>query len=391
VTGWAIENLPPGPLRSFFSEPAVFNAALYGAAFPDSGYWVDTGPTREYAEYAHWEPFIESFIQLIRSEHPPGFWSPEERKLVAFMMGCAAHGLQDEIFDSTFLFQVAEHDGKGQSEADGGTDFLLIDEGHQRFLPERFLPMDTLLRLYAERPEAITQETILSGVDTQESTYVNDGLGLQIARSLAPASRDLIPWTAQHYLDPEVPGILYTEITPTMQYLQAVWDRLHGRWKSGRDPVVHVFPDDGRALRSASAGTVDGWVTMILGKGIAIDSAAGTLLGAHGTTVDARFTGTRWGHPFPRVVRFQPSVDLEPGRRYTAVLHAGAEMIDRGGTTGPHRATVRAACDDRAHGCPGGRSSEGPKIDGSARHAAQRRCVARSPGGARCPGPVPLR
>lgn len=40
VTGWAIESLPPGLLRDFFADPEVVEAALFGAAFPDSGYWV---------------------------------------------------------------------------------------------------------------------------------------------------------------------------------------------------------------------------------------------------------------------------------------------------------------------------------------------------------------
>src|SRR5262245_49508291 len=82
VTAWAIENLPPGDLRNFFSDPEVFNAAIWGAAFPDSGYWGDTAATREYGEYSHWEPYVEDFVELIRAEHPTLFWTREERKTV---------------------------------------------------------------------------------------------------------------------------------------------------------------------------------------------------------------------------------------------------------------------------------------------------------------------
>ena len=46
VTGWAIDHLPEGELRQFFSDPEVFNAALFGAAFADSGY-AESGASRE--------------------------------------------------------------------------------------------------------------------------------------------------------------------------------------------------------------------------------------------------------------------------------------------------------------------------------------------------------
>ncbi len=32
VTGWAVENLAPGPVRDFFrSDPEILNAALFGS------------------------------------------------------------------------------------------------------------------------------------------------------------------------------------------------------------------------------------------------------------------------------------------------------------------------------------------------------------------------
>ncbi|MFT6396641.1 MAG: hypothetical protein ACJAYU_001384, partial [Bradymonadia bacterium] len=107
VTGWAIENLPPGELRDFFEEPEVLNAALFGAAFTDSGYFPQSGElsqrSRAYSEHTHWEPFIESFIVWIIENDPPPWDTVESRMRVGFMIGCASHGLQDEIFDSLFL------------------------------------------------------------------------------------------------------------------------------------------------------------------------------------------------------------------------------------------------------------------------------------------------
>ena len=90
--------------------------------------------------------------------HDPPPWNTlESRKRVAFLMGCASHGLQDTLFDSLFLYQIEERDGAGQDFADPGTDgFLVLDE-HVRFQPEEDIPMETLLELYAGLEEEITE------------------------------------------------------------------------------------------------------------------------------------------------------------------------------------------------------------------------------------------
>ncbi len=327
VTRWAIESLPPGPLADFFANPEVVEAALFGAAFPDSGYWVDDPAAREYAEYSHWEPFIQAFVEKIRAEQPPPFTTLEQRKLVAFMMGCAAHGLQDEIFDSLFLFQVDEHDGGGQADADGGTDFFLVDDGILPFDLAEFVPIDVLLPLYADIPQDITEDVVRNGVATQTSVYVNETSGTTIARAFLDENAERLPWTREHYLDEDIPGSLTAEIAPTAAYLKALWGRLHGTGST--DPlVVHSYPDEGRALRTAEPLLADSYVTLIFGQGIDIGTARGTFTDSRGRSVPFNLDGTRWGHPRPRLVRFQPTQRLREGARYTVSLEAGTERID---------------------------------------------------------------
>lgn len=365
VTGWAIENLPNGELRELFEDPEVRNAAIYGGAFPDSGYWAEEPATREFAEYSHWEPFVQGFIEYLRAHHPPPFTSLEARTLVGFLLGCAAHGLQDEIFDSTFLFQVDEQDDFGQDEADGGTDFFLHEDGHVRFDVEEFVPYDVLLDLYADLTPPISAETIRRGVDTQTQVYLNRANYALFARAFVDESRQRIPWTSQHYLDADVPGSLLAEVTATMRYMEAIWERLHDRFDAS-DPVVYAYPDAPRRLRSRRADTVDSWVTLILGRAIAIDSAAGVLLDDSGAEVEAVFQGTRWGHPFPRLVRLMPAQDLEPGAFYTARLLPGAALIGGGATTAASDHTFQVSCSDTADpACPDLGPIDAPVIDGS--------------------------
>jgi hypothetical protein len=354
VTGWAIENLPPGELRDFFAEPGTKEAALAGAMFPDTGYAIDQPGSRSYAEHSHWEPFIESFIQQIRANPGDPWDTPEERQLVAFLFGAASHGLQDELFDSTFLFETEQRDPEGsQTTADPGTDGFLVQDGHARLYPGPFLPAETLIPLYADLADAelIQPDLLREGADYVTGFYLNDGLGVEIAKRVGEAHRELIPWAAAHYLDGSVAGAHRAEIRPTMKHMQALWDRLH----AGLDPadrLVHTWPEPGRRLREADHTSVASWATMVLGIGVVPDSTSGSLVSANGEPVDFDLVYTRWGG-VSRIVRFQPREDLEPGGIYTATLDAGALLVDGTVTDRPIQFSFQVSCaDERDPRCP---------------------------------------
>ena len=158
VTGWAVENMPDDDLRAFLlDEPEVFNALIFGAVFADTGYARDEAASRAYSEHTHWEPFIEDYVQWMLANDPPPWTTLESKKRVAFLLGCASHGLQDSMFDSLFLHQIEERDGATQDEADPGTDGFLVMDDHIRFTPEADVPMQTVLELYAGLPEDVTE------------------------------------------------------------------------------------------------------------------------------------------------------------------------------------------------------------------------------------------
>ncbi len=358
VTGWAVENLPDGELRTFLSDPEVFNALLFGAAFTDSGYWPQGGElaakAHAYGEHTHWEPFIEDFVQWLADNDPPPWTSLESKKRVAFLMGCASHGLQDEIFDSLFLYQADENDGAGQGEADPGTDGFLALDGHLRFVPEPWYPVDTLLELYAMAGLDTTADVMAQSVDIMTFLYVNGELGREIARTNGHEYLDVIPWTAAHYMDPDIPGALRAEIFPTARYLEALWARLHGDY--GSDVLVtHAYPEPPRRLRSHEAGTVDGWVTLIFGVGAKSGSATTSWVDADQTPVTYQTKATRWGNSqdWGRLMRLQPTQTLAPGGWYTVRLEPGVERIDGVPFEGDFELSFQVACDaTNPDGCP---------------------------------------
>lgn len=228
VTGWAVENMPDDELRRFLLEPEVFNALLFGAVFTDTGYSLDDPAARAYAEHTHWEPFIEDYVAWIAANDPPPWDDLESRKRVAFLMGCASHGLQDSIFDSLFLSQSELRDGAGQDVTDPATDGFLVLDDYIRFIPEPYIPMSTVLELYEVLDEDVTQGVIEEAVQRVTDFYINEEVGLTIAAGMGERYADEMPWGRVHYMDPEVPGSLRSEIFPTMRYQQAIWARLHG-------------------------------------------------------------------------------------------------------------------------------------------------------------------
>ena len=372
VTGWAVENMPDDELRAFLlDDPEVFNALLFGAVFTDTGYALDEPAARAYAEHTHWEPFIQDYVAWMQENDPPPWDSLESRKRVAFLMGCASHGLQDALFDSLFLHQVEERDGAGQSETDPGTDGFLAVDGHIRFIPKREVPLDTVLALYADLDAEVTADVIDRAVARVTDAYINDGVGLSIAQSLGQTYADTMPWGRQHYLDPDVPGSLRAEVFPTMRYQQAIWARLHDGLPADH-PVTFAFPEAPRRLRSGDPAVVDSWVSLVFGQGVTFDPALLELVDEVGAPVAFTAASNRWGGDPTRLVRLQPQERLTPGGWYTARLRAGAHTIDGQTTTAAASLRFQVACEAAEDpACPSLGDLPVADIDGIDEAAAQ--------------------
>ncbi len=358
VTGWAIENLPPGDLRDFLSEPSVMNAALYGAAYCDSGYFPREAEinqySRIYGEHNHWEPFVENYIEWMAANDPPPWDDLESRRRIGFLMGVAAHGLQDELFDSLFLYQVAFFDDGSQDNADPGTDGFLAQDGWIRFIPEPYYPVEMLLEVYAPLGPEITEEIIAAGNDLMQRVYVNDTLGPIVAESNGDLYRGELPWTAEHYLDPDIPGSLRAEIVPTARYMEAIWERLNDRWQP-EDLVIHTYPELPRQLLTGDHENPGSWLTLVFGRGVQTDSAEFTLEDSDGSGVPFTRRSTRWGGEgnWSRLARVQPSETLTAGEEYELAMGPGVVMIGTSDPTAePWSMRFVVGCPDDPASCP---------------------------------------
>jgi MYXO-CTERM domain-containing protein len=346
VTGWAIENLPEGEVKTFFADPEVKNAALFATVFTDAGYAPKgefEDASRAYSEHAHWEPFVQSYIEWMIANDPPPWTSIESKKRVAFLMGCAAHGLQDEIFDSLFLHHAEEHDGAGQDSIDPATDGFLTLDGHLRFFPTRYVPMATVLELFESLNQNVTAEVITGALDLIESVYINDTLGPAITRAIGDDNELLLPWVRAHYLDPEIPGSLHSEIQPTARYLEAIWERLHSRFEPDQF-VTWTLPSPTRRLVGLDTSSAESWFTVVYGIGVDRNSVFSRWADSDDADIMHGLKGHQWGETYGRLHRLQPHQPLTAGAWYTVTLEANALLMTGESTTKAHEIVVQAPC-----------------------------------------------
>jgi hypothetical protein len=111
----AIERVQPTALRQLLD--AHRDQVRAGAEFPDGGYWTRGfgTPGGDYGEEAHWQRFHDAYAAQIRNDpacapltDPAGPCAAA----IAHLMGAAAHGMGDEVWDWLF-----EPNGPGLDES----------------------------------------------------------------------------------------------------------------------------------------------------------------------------------------------------------------------------------------------------------------------------------
>lgn len=111
----AIERVQPPALRQLLD--AHRDQVRAGAEFPDGGYWTRAvgTPGGDYGEEAHWQRFHDAYVAQIRSDPtcaPLADPAGPCAVTIAHLMGAAAHGMGDEVWDWLF-----EPNGPGLDES----------------------------------------------------------------------------------------------------------------------------------------------------------------------------------------------------------------------------------------------------------------------------------
>ena len=263
----ALDYLEEGALRSLLTTDNLRNILRNGAMFPDGGYAVGDG----YGEISHWEPFHLTYLKWITANYAPP-WSNEATEHIAFLMGMAAHGIADQLYDGMYLKRHEYYDEHG-SEAtlfgvDGATDACFAATQGPMELPVNWVPADILAPLFKT----------VSGHQVNAGT-IKQGHGLVVIAIMAANDAindpdkqgeymEIYPWACSHQDDPTVPGSPPTISPAVARYWNTLWSYLHGD-EAFDKPLLGTYFSGGTPYHyPRDAGTPESWVSFAMPRGL---------------------------------------------------------------------------------------------------------------------------
>jgi hypothetical protein len=235
----AISKVQQADLRSILD--AHRDQVRAGAEFPDGGYWTRSLglPGGDYGEEAHWQRFVDAYAAQIRDDprcRPLGAPDGPCAATIAHLMGVAAHGMGDEVWDWLF-----EPNGPGFSEEYLPPEFAaVIGPGGLE------LQLDVVAIMRHGRPTEPTVEIpdvdkiaaafrAVGRTDIDPATFPHGEQGMEIERSvealwapqhIAPLERAM-PWTSAHMTS--AAGGVQWAARAIAGYFDSLWGDIVGR------------------------------------------------------------------------------------------------------------------------------------------------------------------
>jgi MYXO-CTERM domain-containing protein len=349
MTDLAIEELPPGELRDLMTDPAMRDAYRTGSVFPDSGYAAGDA----YGEIAHWEAFTQSYLDWMATEHPPPYETDDERRLVAFLLGQASHGMADQVFDSLFMSRALAFDGDVSS-LDEDEEYWLVVEHEPGIAPlVIWAPYDDLPDVFAAEREGHRPETTTIEFGLRR---IGGVLDLLQASARAPYARTWSesPWAASSYYVESTPGSLPFIAPIIARYWQVLWERLHGTDSLERS-VIGRFPDDGADNHEVDPRRPEARVMIVFGHGLDAmtltrDNVVLETMDGVAVSANPRFV---YGAPFANAVLVDPEETLAYDTTYRVTIGTRVQDIEGRALPTPVVSTFRTRCAaDRLGDCP---------------------------------------
>jgi len=337
ISRHAVERLPPGGLRTFLERPELQSALLNGTVFPDGGYVVKD----DYGEIAHWEPYLDAYIESIRTRYGDKLLDGAAAEEVAFLLGMASHDVADQTFDSMFLERAMVHDAAGWSDElfdsiDTASDVIAVaDTGESLDIVPK-IPYDALVAVYKDPiGYEVTASVLRQGQDLLDRLVINYGrvTGTSDPDRLA-GYRVRYPWANEHLLDTTTACGPHCEADIIAAYWQVIWDRLFDESEAQND-LVATHPRDGAAGHPVDHTQIDAEVVLVLGFGVVRDSLAGKVTAVDDTGHSYDLAVTTWRSE-SNVVRIAPREDWGADRDITVTVAAGVQLIGREPLAAPY-------------------------------------------------------
>ena len=317
----ALQYLDPGELRDLLTREDLRRMLRNGAMFPDGGYAVGDG----YGEISHWEPFQRTYLEWIRATFQPP-WSDEAAQHIAFLMGMAAHGMSDQLYDGMYLERHEHYDEFG-SEAtlfgvDGATDACFAVSHGLMDPPDPWVPAENLAPLYdALQGHQVTPETITEGQALVVVAVLVANDAVSNPDVVEDEYMEIYPWACGHQNDPTVPGSPPTHGPALARYWQVLWDQLHGH-EDFDQPLLGSFTSGMTSYDvPRDAGIPDSWVSAALPRGLdpaTVNGDSVTVTGEDGEEHPVTLHVYYGAHS--HLVNIKPQDDWAPNMEYTVTL-----------------------------------------------------------------------
>lgn len=260
----ALDYLPEGELADLLQQSDLEPMLVHGTMFPDGGYPLG----HPYGETAHWEPFQTRYLEWIKETWGPPY-TGEAAPHVAFLMGMGSHGLADQTFDAFYLNRSQLYDGDlgwadGKS-MDEATDIVWARMTGAQDVPERWVPYDELLPLFADAGVEVDAATLASGQDLLELAVSAVGVAGSSEGDLS-YYEDPFPWATSNLDNSDLPGVPEYEADVVASYWEELWDRLHD--VSGDQLIDRTWPEDGDDGLSPDSTSPDARISIIFKQGL---------------------------------------------------------------------------------------------------------------------------
>lgn len=317
VAARAVEALPQGDLRALLTEGARIDKVRSGAMFPDGGYALGDG----YGEIAHWEPFHFAYLDWIRTRFSPP-WTAEARDHIAFLMGMAAHGMSDQLYDCMYLPRYESFDQKGCDgyafNVDGVTDSCFAASQGPMDPPEPWVPSDVLAPIFLQ-----------TDGHTVDAATLDQGqalVGFAVVHAVADAGDPAVmadyqshcPWACLHQDDPGAPGSPVTHPAVIAAYWQVLWSRLHGDDSFSQPLLGTFFPGGEPWDQPVDAASPDSRISFALARGLQPSTVTpGTVKVTRNSGDEAQVAIKVCYGVHSHVVNLSPKVDWAEDASYT--------------------------------------------------------------------------
>jgi len=288
------------------------DAVYGGAGFPDYGgassyikkYEDNKRPLRR----SHDPDFIEAYKGYVVEKCAPDFSRDNCPALVAHLMGTAAHGMEDQVYNRLFMEKAYSidipADQRKEYNMDVSADVLMVATHNRWFhLPPYHTPIDDLIRVYDTIGVTTSKPELKAGVRIYKTALVAERVGLPLV--YFKYKREL-KWCDKNIAEHQ--GGVYHSAGVVARYWESIWAEMN---KDKPDLLIATWPGtNGELARGDFAAAV--FSKHVDGKTVTSDNFR--LLDSDGKVVPSNVELYR-----QYVVAVVPDGELENGE-YTLVV-----------------------------------------------------------------------